>query len=308
MLSCVSRSFREKAATANAAHANARENLRFMPLPHQLGIAFSLLAAVSVAFADIGGELDSDNELRPLYVRAGAYLPDSSTQARVDGRAGNIGSRLNFEDDLNLERRKPTLLAGVRWRFHERHFLEIEHFDLKRSGQTRIDTQIRFGEAVFPIGADVSSSFTTEVTRLGYSYRVVRRPEWGLAVSAGIHVTRLRAAIDSLSFDNGGTLQTVREIANVTAPLPVFGISGARRLGEKWVLVARGQWFFLEVDDIGGNITHAAAVLEHHTFRNVGFGVGYDWFDIDVDTTDSFWRGRADIRFQGPMAFIQASF
>lgn len=282
--------------------------MKVTPLPRQLGIALSLLAAASFAFADIGGELDGENKLRPLYVRAGVYLLDSSTQARVDGRDGNIGSRLNFEDDLNLDKRKQTLLAGVRWRFHERHFLEIEHFDLKRSGRTRIDTEIRFGDAVFPIGADVSSSFTTEVTRLGYAYRVIRRPEWGLAVSAGIHVTRLRAAIDNLSFDNGSTLQPMREIANVTAPLPVLGISGARRLGQKWVLVARGQWFFLEVDDVGGNITHAAALLEHRTFRNVGFGFGYDWFDIDIDTTDSFWRGRADIGFKGPMVFIQASF
>jgi hypothetical protein len=267
-----------------------------------------MFAATNVAVADISGELDTGTELRPLYVRAGTYLLDSSTQARVDGRGGNIGTRLDFEDDLNLDKRKSTLLAGVRWRFHDRHFLEIEHFDLKRSGQARIDTEIRIGDAVFPVGTDVTSSFTTEVTRLSYSYRIVKRPEWGLAVSAGIHVTRLRALIDTVAFDNGGTLLPAREIASVTAPLPVFGISGARRLGEKWMLAARGQWFFLEVDDVGGNITHAAAVLEHHTFRNVGFGFGYDWFDIDVDTTDDFWRGRADIRFKGPMIFIQASF
>jgi hypothetical protein len=279
-----------------------------MPTPRQLGVALSLFVAANVALADIGGELDTGAELRPLYVRAGMYLLDSSTEARVDGREGNIGSRLDFEDDLNLEKRKPTLLAGARWRFRDRHFLEIEYFNLQRSGLARIDTEIRFGEVVFPIGADVSSSFTTEVTRLGYSYRVVRRPDWGLAVSAGIHVTRLRALIEELSFDNGDALQPMREIASVTAPLPVFGISGARRLGGKWILAARAQWFFLEVDDFGGNITHAAAFLEHHTFRNVGFGFGYDWFDIDADTTDNFWRGRADIRFKGPMVFVQASF
>jgi hypothetical protein len=282
--------------------------MRFMPLLCQLGVAVSLLAATTVALGDVSGELDSGLELRPLYVRAGTYILDSFTQARVDGREGNIGSRLNFEDDLNLDKQKPTLLAGVRWRFHDRHFVEIDYFKLKRSGQARFDSEIRFGDVVFPIGADVSSSFTTEVTRLGYSYRVVRRPDWGLAVSAGIHVTRLLALIEGVTLDIGGTASPMREIASVTAPLPVFGISGARRLGEKWILVARGQWFFLEVDDVGGNITHAAAFVEHHTFRNVGFGIGYDWFDIDVDTTDDFWRGRADIRFKGPMVFVQASF
>ena len=51
-----------------------------------------------------------------------------------------------------------------------------------------------------------------------------------------------------------------------------------------------------------------AAFVEHSTFRNVGFGFGYDWFNIDVDTTDTNWYGRVDVQFKGPMVFIQASF
>lgn len=282
--------------------------MKVIRLARWLSIAPLLVAACNAAMADISGELDSGNAFQPLYVRAGTYLLDSFTQARVDGREGNVGSRLNFEDDLNLEKRKPTVLAGVRWRFKKRHFLELEYFNLRRFGQARIENEVSFGDVVYPVGAEVSSSFVTEVTRLGYSYRVVRRPDWGMALSAGIHVTRLRAVIDGLAFDNGGTLLPAREIASVTAPLPVFGISGARRLGEKWALVARGQWFFLNVDDIGGDITHAAVFFEHNTFEKVGFGFGYDWFDIDVDTTDTYWRGRADVRFKGPMIFIQAAF
>jgi hypothetical protein len=285
-----------------------QEEATLVHFARQLLLAVVSVAAINPAHADISGELDPGAELQPLYIRAGAYVLESLTQARVDGSGGNIGSRLDFEDDLNLDKRKPTLLAGARWRFNDRHMVDVEYFRLKRSGQSRIDTEIRFGDATFPVGADVDSSFTTEVTRLGYSYRVVRRPEWGLAVSAGVHVTRLHAVIDGINFDNNGNLRPTREIASVTAPLPVFGLSGARRIGDKWVLIARGQWFFLDVDDMGGRITHAAAFLEHNTFENIGFGFGYDWFDIDADTTDTLWRGSADVRFKGPMLFIQASF
>jgi hypothetical protein len=288
--------------------AKLKQGMRLMSVARHLFVGLSLSTAANVALADVSGDLDSGDELRPLYIRAGTYLLESLTQARVDGREGNIGSRLNFEDDLNLERRKPTLLAGMRWRFHDRHFLELDYFNLKRFGQSRIDAEIRFGDVVFPIGADVSSSFSTEVTRLGYSYRLIKRPDWGMAVSAGLHVTRLRALLDGLVSDNGGAVRPAREIASVTAPLPVFGVSGARRLNEKWMLAARGQWFFLDVDDFGGEITHAAAFLEYDAFNNFGFGFGYDWFDIDADTTDTFWRGAVDVRFRGPMIFIQAAF
>ncbi|MEJ2604722.1 MAG: hypothetical protein P8172_15820 [Gammaproteobacteria bacterium] len=146
------------------------------------------------------------------------------------------------------------------------------------------------------------------MTRASYSYRIVRDVDWGLAFSAGVHVTKLETRLEGVTFDNLDRPVRTREIASVTAPLPVLGLSGGRRLGGKWSFVARGQFFFLAVDDIEGSISHAAAFFEHETFRHVGFGFGYDWFDIDVDAKDTNWRGAADVRFQGPVIFLQASF
>lgn len=283
---------------------------RFLRAISLARICLALLGIIAMtnAFAEANNEVESPAELSPFHVRIGAYFLDSETSARVSGREGNFGSRLDFEDDLNLDKRKDTLLASARWRFLDRQFLEIEYFNLKRSGNKRIDEEIRFGDTVYPIGADMSSSFTTEVTRLGYSYRIVKRPEWGLALSAGLHVTRLRASLDSLVFDNANQPVPRKEIASVTAPLPVFGFSAARLIGGKWTLAGKSQWYFLSVDDVDGSIGHAAVYLEHDTFRNVGFGFGYDWFDINLDTTDKLWRGDADVRFNGPLLYMQASF
>lgn len=269
-----------------------------------------LLAAWAAipAFAENGAGADSSRDMDRFNLRVGTYVLDSSTTARVDGSGGLIGTRLDFEDDLNLDEEKQTLLAAFRWRFRDRHFLELEYFHLKRFGRKRIEEEITFRDQVFPIGADLDSSFTTEVTRASYSYRVLRSDDWGLAISGGIHVTRLRARLEGLVFDNIDLPTRSREVAGVTAPLPVLGLSGAWRFGRKWSLVARGQVFFLEVDDVKGGITHASAYLEHSTFRNVGFGFGYDWFDIDVDTTDDGWSGNANVQFKGPILFVQASF
>jgi hypothetical protein len=271
-------------------------------------LALLCIAALYPAFADDIEKPDEDTGLPPFYLRLGVYFLDSSTAARVDGIGGNFGTRLDFEDDLNLEKRKDTMLAAARWRFRDRHFLEIEYFSLKRYGFKRIERQIQFGESTFAAGADINSSFSTEVTRVGYAYRIVKHPDWGLGLSAGLHVTRLRASLDSVVLDNGGVPDIDGEIASVSAPLPVFGITAARRLGEKWILTGKSQWFFLKLDDIEGSLTHAAIFLEFNAYRNLGFGLGYDWFDIDADSTDTYWRGSADVRFSGPMVFVQASF
>ena len=272
------------------------------------GLILLAAAVAPAAAADGSGESAMPSELDTFNFRLGTYVLDSSTSARVDGRGGLVGTRLDFEDDLNLDEEKETLLAGFRWRFRDRHFLELEYFNLKRFGRKRIEEEITFRDEVFPIGIELDSSFTTEVTRASYGYRVIRRDNWGLALSGGVHVTRLRATLDGLAFDNVELPTRSREVASVTAPLPVLGLSGAWWLGGKWSLIGKGQVFFLEVDDVKGGITHASAYLEHNTFRNVGFGFGYDWFDIDVDATDDNWSGSANVQFKGPMLFVQARF
>lgn len=268
--------------------------------------ALALLIVVSSAVAEEFNEESS--VISPLTVRFGVFDMNSSTAVRVNGRNGNIGSKFSFEEALNLDDRKDTFIAGLRWRFKDRHFLELEYFNLGRSGFRRLDGEIRFGDEVFEVGADVKSSFTTEVTRLSYSYRILRSANWGLGLAGGIHVTRLRATLTEIVVDSIGVPVTNREIASITAPLPVIGFSGARRLSEKWALIAKGESFFLKVDDIEGSINHGSVYFEHETTKHFGFGLGYDWLDIDIDSDENLWKGKADVRFDGPMLFVKGSF
>lgn len=271
-------------------------------------LALFVILAFQPGFAQAADALDTNTELPPFTLRFGVYDMNLSTKVRVDGVGGNLGTTLDFEDDLNLDDNKDTFNVAFRWRFRERHFLEVEYFRLKRNGLRRLEGEIRFGDNVYPVGTDVRSSFTTEVTRLGYAYRIVRSRDWGLAFTAGLHVTRLRAALTEVVFDNVEVPVGEAEIAAVTAPLPVFGVSGARRLGEKWALIAQAQLFAVEVDDVDGRIEHGAIYFEHDTFERVGFGFGYDWFNVDVKSQDRLWTGRADVRFHGPMLFLKGSF
>ena len=270
------------------------------------GLAAALLAtALPVAADDLSA---NDDSLSPFTVRAGVFDMNSSTVVRLDSSSGRIGTRFSFEEKLNLDDRKDTWVAGARWRFKDRHFIELEYFKLGRTGFRRLESEINFGDMTFTAGADVRSSFTTEVTRLTYNYRVLRSPDWGMAFGAGIHVTRLHASLTEVITDSGGTLVGDREIAKVTAPLPVLGFSGARRLSDDWALLAQAQSFFLDLNDVDGAINHAALHFEHGLSDSFGFGFGYDWFDIDVGTKKEFWRGSTDVSFHGPMAFLKGSF
>ena len=63
-----------------------------------------------------------------------------------------------------------------------------------------------------------------------------------------------------------------------------------------------------EVDDVDGRIEHGTIHFEHDTFDRVGFGFGYDWFNVEVKASERLWTGRADVRFHGPMLFLKGSF
>jgi hypothetical protein len=284
------------------------EKLKFTARGAARLAAIAASATLLAAPARAADELDMQDELTPFSLRLGVYDMNLSTTVRLDGRGGNFGTRLDFERDLNLDDHKDTFNAALRWRFRDRHFLELEYFQLDRIGFRRLDGEIRFGDEVFPIGANIRSSFTTEVTRLGYSYRIVRNRNWGLAAGAGLHVTRLRAALTEVAFDNINVSIGTTEIAKITAPLPVIGLGGARRLGTKWALLARAQVFSVDFDDVDGTITHGALYFEHDTFDHFGFGFGYDWFVVDVKSEDTFWLGSVHVRFDGPMLFFKGSF
>jgi hypothetical protein len=263
---------------------------------------------VAPAAAHAAEALETEAKLRPFSLRLGVYDMNLDTEARLDGRGGRIGTRLDFEDDLNLDDQKETFDVAFRWRFAERHFLEAEYFSLNRNGFRRVDGEIRFGDTTFPLGANINSSFTTEVTRLSYAYRLVRSRNWGLALGAGLHVTRLHTALTEIAFDNIGVPIGDQEIAAVTAPLPVFGFSGARRLSENWTLLARGQYLSVKVDEIDGSIEHGAIQFEYDPGGYLGAGFGYDWFNVNIRSEDRFWIGRAEVRFHGPVLYLTASF
>lgn len=268
---------------------------------------FACLAIGSAAHAN-ACSTEMGDDFHHYEYRVGAYVLGSSTQIRADSANGRIGTELDFEDDLNLDEDKGALLVSFQWRINPCHMLDVSHFRLRRSGTSRVDGELSFGETDFPVGADLRSTFTTEVTRLSYSYTFLNKKDWLAAASIGLHVTRLKSSIAELQFDSVDQPIENLEIAEITAPLPVLGFTTSRRLSEKWRASFRGQWFFLEVDEIGGSVSHASIYAVHQTFDKVSLGFGYDWFDVSVDVDERFWKGTADVRFNGPLVMLQGRF
>jgi len=273
-------------------------------------IAAAGLLAIALSLpVDLRAE-DEDNDGRKFSLsdftfRLGLYDISSDTLIRLDGNRGNFGTTISLEGDLNMDDRKSTFYGSISWRMSGRHYLELEQFRLARSGVQTLSAEIEFGDEVFEIGTAIDSYFNTQVTRISYSYLVHDSSRFVVALSGGLHVTDLATGITETSGPIG--IENA-EFADVTAPLPVLGVSGAWRMSEKWVMYGRAQFFRLQVSDYKGSLDHASVKLEYNAFKHLGIGVGFDLFDLKLDIQKRFWNGTIDFEFRGPMIYLKGNF
>jgi len=275
----------------------------------QIIAAAGLIALAAASPVDLRAE-DADTDgrkfgLSDFTFRVGAYNISSNTVARIDGNNGDIGTVLSFENDLNLDDRKSTFYGAFSWRMAGRHYLEVEHFTLARSGLQTLSAETEFGDKVFEIGATVDSFFDTSVTRVSYAYLVHDSSKYAVALSAGLHITDLTMGLNELSTQL--SIEDV-EVAAVTAPLPVIGVAAGWRISEKLMLFGRAQIFRLEISDYKGRLDHFSAKLEYNAFKHLGFGAGFDIFDLKLDIDKPRWNGTVDFEFRGPIVYLNGRF
>ena len=129
------------------------------------------------------------------WLEASAYWPNIDTTVSVTGTGGRVGTNINLESDLNLRDRKalPAFLAGARlW---DRVTIIGEYYALDRSGSAQASRDITFDDVVYPAGAQVDSSFESDIYRLAVGYSFVRQENLELGASIGLHATNFEATL-----------------------------------------------------------------------------------------------------------------
>lgn len=235
-----------------------------------------------------------------FFLAIGGYLPTSSTDIRLDSTTLGAGANLNMEDSLGLDERKLTPEFLARWRFTERWRMELEYFQLDRSGTRTLSGSIQIGDKVYSANEDLQSEFNIAVTRASVGYSFFKTADKELGVGIGLHVAEIETRF------NGSLIGA--EGADATAPLPVLSLYSQFALTDRWSVGARFDRFALEVDKYRGDITSLGLDLQYQPFRHAGFGIGYRTLDIELEAEENDFRGSMQSRFAGPILYIHASF
>lgn len=257
------------------------------------------LAAVVVAAAPVFAE-------RPPYrfeFNLGAYVPTLDTKIRIDSAGGLAGVEVDFEDNLNLENSKVVPLGQADFWVSKKHGLTLIGFDLSRQSSGPSNITFRLGETEFPAEVPLKVRFDTKVLALTYSYKFFNNYQRSFGFNVGFNVNEISLGVATIDESLG-----LRESAEATAPLPTFGFNGHVMLSKKWRFYGTVGVFALSYEQYDGVLTSLSGGFIHHTFKNVGFGVGLYGFNVGIDSEDEDLLGRVRYGYNGAVAYLNLRF
>jgi hypothetical protein len=239
----------------------------------------------------------------------GAYFADVDSSYRGVKDDGKSTSSIDLEA-LGLDDDETQLYLQGRIRFSRRWRLDLTYFGTDRSASKGSNFNIDLPDGTIPVGVGTKTKFKTKVyaARVGYSFVRDERSEFGAGL--GLYVADLDLGIKGTVAGAGGPGAgvTISENADVTAPLPTISLFGSYAFSDKLSAEARAAYFTLDYDKYDGQMWDAMASLDYRAFQHVSFGVGYAYWDADLDVDESSKEERYDVEFKGPLVYIRAGF
>jgi hypothetical protein len=223
----------------------------------------------------------------PLFDKFNLKLEGSfvalSTEIRLDSEALGRGTTLNFEDELGLAESRVIPTFAFEWQIARRHRLGVRYQDIGRDSTSQALTEIRWGDEVIPIDADITLGFDMSQAFIDYAYYPWVKEKWAAGFGLGLRWMQLAASLEW----RGETIdQEGRTDAEGTGPLPYLYFEYRRLFGEHWRMIAGTGWLYFSIDDITGGQFIGRLGAEYLLGKHWGFGAAINLATVKVD-----WAG-----------------
>lgn len=100
---------------------------------------------------------------------------------------------------------------------------------------------------------------------------------------------------------------------DITAPLPVVGMQLDFAITPKLFIKQSLEVFYMEIGDFKGSINSFTIACEYNFWKNVGFGIGYDVFDLSLEANGSDYPnidfiGKVEFSYSGLLLYTNIYF
>lgn len=282
-----------------------------MKIKPQLWILVLALASASPVAAQSSNDWQNWPTADRWNIAVGYFAPDLDTQIIISDSNGT-GSGISFEKNLGLDDSEGTGLLNVDWRFFKRHTVSYRYFDLQRSATNTSSVSISIGGEVIDISLPIQAFFDITTHEIAYSYSLIFDEKKELFVGLGLSLQDLEFGIQGTeSSPNPGEI--INSTLSTTAPLPTLNVGFDYAFTDKWLFQSRFGWLAVELDvgadaEFSGEIINVNAGITWKAFNNVGFFAQYQYFDVDVDISDSGALFALDYDYRGPVLGVSVTF
>ena len=242
----------------------------------------------------------------------GGFVVGTDTKARVNG-SSSTNPDIDFDQTFGKASDSTRGRADVLWRITPTHHFRFLYFDNTIDRSRAIDRDIQWGDYTFKAGAVVDSQVKFRIIEAAYEYAFMRRPDFELAGTLGVHYMDLKTRLSgtaTFTDANGSVSQaasTTRE-SSAPLPLPVVGVRAGWAVAPQWYLEGQGQFFKAKVGDVDGRVTDLRASATWMFSQNFGVGAGYNRFITNVDVEKTSFNGHARIGYSGLQVFVTGTF
>lgn len=288
-------------------------------MPPLIRFLFVLASSLILASPTLCEETEKNSQSphpRRFEVWIGSLFTNITSEVTLNGTT-LPGDGLGGEDLLGLDPTETVLWGGAMWRFHKRNSLEFEYVDLNRSktGQ-KTSEPIQIGDTTVQIGGRIDAAFDVSLTRLTYGFNFIVDPRKTFAIKGGIHWLDTSATLQlsgNLTIDGqpitvDPTIPII-ENGSIGVPLPHLGMAFAYMVTPKLALRLEGIGFAAGYGDFDGTVLEGIADVQYFPWKNFGVGVGYRYFEFDVEDKDiGGLDGQLKFKYHGPALYITAGF
>ena len=250
-----------------------------------------VIGAVFIAFLLASAPAEAQRSFEPLFDKfnfkvAGSWV-GLTTEIRLESdlTEGN-GTTLNFEDDLGLGSDKTIPTLAFEWQIARKHKLGVRWQDISRDSSAQALTEIRWGDEIIPIDANVTLGFDITQAFIDYAYYPWVKERWAAGFGLGLRWMDLQV---TLAYR--GENENIEGSSDVkaSAPLPYIYFEYRRLFSNNWRFITGLGWLYISIDDISGGQLIGRASIEYLLGKRWSFGAAINLSTINVD-----WTGLKD--------------
>jgi len=198
-----------------------------------------------------------------------------NSDIRIDG-SGGTGTDIDVEDDLGMEKTKIQPRFSLRWRPGRRHELEGGYQWARRNADKRLSRDIEFGDSSFTAGADIHSTFNTDLAFLTYRFAFMAKERTQIGAALGLGVLFLDVGVAALGTGTGpGAGRSFDVSKSVKGPLGSLGLYGRFLAGDSWQFEADFRALKISIDRFHPRVLEAGGAARYYFSQKFGLELGY---------------------------------